>query len=442
MLKVLFSYYEKSFVSRKLEKSSQREIQEELNKIWIGSDPEFTLIKKSNPNNFYNAFQHIKSQADFVIGADGHQSILELRPNASNDIDKFINNVEELVIETSELVDDNDYEILTGGGLFEGESLGGHIHFSGLNSSKEVISLLDQFIGIPLKNCKNGKRARANVNYDLEGQIRLQQYGDEGTILGFEYRTPPSFYADPMLTRATYIVAMQLAKTAKYLRKTRDMITIECPPTHDDYKKLYEYERYKKYIDYFYDFVSKKSDLCKPVFETWGIKEIKLPFTESVEICKTNDKLMNDIIQSTSVKIYRPIFKKIEFYGIAESNAPFSVININSQFIDTNVCMGWLHRWMRDFIGDVSIINYYQNDDFIKDFIKNGILHIGLSIRFREYLLKLEEQKLNFSSEIIKTFLKRLCVYTRIVLKDSNSLDLSQEDEVKEFETIKKISKL
>lgn len=432
-LKVLFSIYKKSFKDFKDSKKSVIEIQKELDNISIGADPEFSVIKKNDDAHFVSAFTIAKSQLEFPIGADGHQSILELRPEWSYDVDTFIKNVENIIFEASELLDSNQYDIITGGGSWDNEPLGGHIHFSNMTPTTELLIMLDSYIGNPLKGCQGGKRPRSNQNYDLPSQQRPKDYGENKDIKGFEYRSCPSFYTDPMLTKGVYIVAYLIAKTYKYCKETKTEFEYDDPISHNDFKRLIDYEKYKECIDYFWEFVSKKKKLTGKVFENWKIDKVKKLI--NVKVLSSDDKLLDQILPA-SVDIYKPVFNKVKFYGIADSNAPVSLVNIDSIYIDTNVNMGWIHRWMRDLIPDVSILNSYQITENIQDFVDNGILHIGLSMPLRESISKLDS---TLKSLFINTFLKRLCVYTRFAIKDQSTLDKDNANEVKEFEKIKLI---
>lgn len=427
-IKILFSFSRKNFEDPAKIKFSLQEIHEELLKIGIGADPEFSIVAKGNTENFVNAHTLIKSQFDFPIGADGHASILEVRPEPSTDVMKFCSNVEDILKETSELLDITQYDLMTGGGAFRGEPLGGHIHFN-IKPNIDLLNMLDDFIGGPIRNCKGGKRAQANSNYDLLGAWRSQPHG-------FEYRTPPSFFINKKFTESVYIIAHLVAKTYKFYQKTQQDFEYNTPISLDDLKKLVDYDKFEDEINYYFNFINSKSNISGYVFENWNITKLKKDQTFNVKIVKSEDKMINDLVKLNSIEVYRPPFNEIKFYGISESTAPFSAINIDSTYIDSNVNLGFLHKWLRDYVRDISITNFIEKDENIQQFIEKGTLSIGLTMKFRTILAGLDERQRN---DLITNFIKKLCVYIRVAIKDNLLLDKENAQEVKEYETIKKL---
>ena len=431
-LRILFSISKKNFSNIENIKISLEEIHKDLEKINIGADPEFSLVSKNNLDQFVNANQIVKSQFDFPIGADGHASILEMRPDHSNNIDEFLCNVEDVLKETSELIDSNIYDLITGGGRFKNEPLGGHIHFSGIKPNGDILKMLDDFIGCPIKSCKGGKRVVANNNYDQLSAFRNQPHG------GFEYRTPPSFLINKKFTESVYIVSFLVVKTYCFYRKIQKDFEYNSPITIDDLKKLIDYDKYENQINYYFNFINSKSNIDGFVFEGWQISKLKQNQTFNVLISKSNDKLLDDLIKIKSINLYRPPFNEIKFYGIADNSAPFSAIHIDSEYIDSNVNVGFLHKWLRDYIRDASIVNFSDRSDNIENFIKNGVLSIGLTLQFRN-LFQQSFVNENDRNKFLIEFIKKLSVYIRLSIKDKSLLDYSNEIELKEFETIKKL---
>ena len=435
LLKIMFNSSKKSFKDYEASKVAIDSILKELDQIKIGTDPEFSVVQKNNKESMVNAFNGLKS-SEFKIGTDGHNSILELRPTASSNLEDFCSELDDIVAETSEIVDEDEYDLLTGGGHFKNESLGGHIHFSNISPSPDFLKMLDTYIGNPLKACAGGKRPEGGDQYGKESDFRNQQY-DEGKIQGFEYRTPPCFWTNEKLTKATYIIAMLLAKTYMIHKRQRKAFEYESTLFMDNYKKLYDYEKWKPYIDYFYDFVSKKTSINGYVFTNWEIKRKKEQKSIIIPITHTNDDLLKDIIPD-SVMVYKPPFRSITFYGLSEKSSSLAAINIDSYFINGNVHTGFLHRWMRDFIKDICIVDRAIKQENVNDFLKNGKLWIGLSMPLRQFAIKMDPE---IRRKFFKSLLKRLSVFIRDSIKNPIMLDENDENEIKEFKKIKELIK-
>jgi len=433
LLKIMFNSSKKSFKDYEASKVSIETILKELEKVKIGTDPEFSVVQKSNKDSMVNAFNVLKA-SEFRIGTDGHNSILELRPTASNDLEVFCKELDDIVAETSEIVDDDEYELLTGGGLFRGEPLGGHIHFSNIAPSPDFLKLLDVYIGNPLKACTGGKRPEGGDQYGKESDFRNQSY-DDGKVQGFEYRTPPCFWTNEKLTKATYIISMLLAKTYLIYKKQRKPFEYETICNIENYKKLHDYEKYKSFIDYFFEFVSKKTSINGYLFANWEIKRKKEKETVLIQIAHTDDQLLGDIIPD-SVNVYKPPFRAVTFYGLSEKSSTLAAVNIDSYFINGNVHTGFLHRWMRDFIRDICIVDRNIKQDNINDFLKNGRLWIGLSMPLRQLTMKMDPE---IRKKFFKSFLKRLSVFIRDSVKNPIMLDENDENEMKEFKKIKEL---
>ncbi len=433
LLCVMFNSSKKSFKDYEATKMSIESIMKDLEKIKMGADPEFSVVHSKNKNTMASAINILKSP-EWKIGCDGHNSILELRPPASNNIDEFLVNIDSILEETSEIVDDEEFDLLTGGGQFRNESLGGHIHISNVNPTPDLLRMLDVFIGNQLRSLPGGKRPEGGSQYDAPSQYRNKSY-DSGLISGFEYRTAPSFWTNEKLTKATYIIAMLVVKTYMLHKKQRKYFDYESELTYNNYKKLVDFDKYKDYIAYFYKFVSEKSPISGYVYEGWDIKKKKEKKTVRVPVKITDDLMLSEIMPEY-IDVYKPPFNSLTVYGLSEKSSSLSAINIDSCYINGNVNTGLVHKWMRDFIRDVCIIDKNLKQSNIDDFVKYGNLWIGLSLPLRQNILKIDE---SFRKKFFKQFVKRLSVFIRDSINDLSMLDKDDKNEMIEYEKIKEL---
>ncbi|MHA1274971.1 MAG: putative amidoligase domain-containing protein [Promethearchaeota archaeon] len=166
--------------------------------IKIGIDAEFECINYKGA--LYTAEELGYDTTTDEIGCDGSGEQLEIRPSASENVDKLINNIRQLLMNFNYESYDNFRLSISGHYL----PLGAHIHF-GIPEKfqfkeiyRKIVQVLDDFIGIPLTRL-NGK---ARGSYSGLGHYRTKPWG-------FEYRTVPSGYLyEPEFAR----IVLKLAK--------------------------------------------------------------------------------------------------------------------------------------------------------------------------------------------------------------------------------------
>lgn len=215
------------------------------NRITIGMDPEFMLINKKDMTTV-RACDHIADpNCKAEVGLDGAMSIGELRPTAACSPKVLVNNIKKLYTKLNKIIKHKDLLVYTGSGKEFENALGGHIHIGGIKPDKNIIGMLDDFIGIPIKSLKNSDRA----SYGRLGSYEEKSYG-------FEYRTPPSFIGNKEFTEGVLSVALCIANT--YRR--RKSFTYNDIPKEEDYYNLEGAEKYKASIDYFIDFTNKPTN--------------------------------------------------------------------------------------------------------------------------------------------------------------------------------------
>jgi len=219
--------------------------------IKIGCDPEFLVLNdfghKQNAKFLTKSFPFNGVSTNGIV-SDHCGRVGELRPGQGTP-QEVTQNIKTMMKWIKE--HHSEYKIIAGGGNGHSESIGGHIHFSGIEFSgyesttrwrnrynrrlrqsssnsqyelhnmdekQRLVYALDFYIGRRLKRVSGGRRG---------GSIHGRQYGRYGDIetksYGFEYRTPPSWLTDPFLTESVLAIAWRIAKMWELKPSTFDM---------------------------------------------------------------------------------------------------------------------------------------------------------------------------------------------------------------------------
>jgi Phage phiEco32-like COOH.NH2 ligase-type 2 len=193
--------------------------------ITVGCDPEFLVISADDINYTENAV-FLNNVGPFgEIGTDHGGTVGELRPRAGSPAN-VTDNIRSMFREMKGKL--GNRKIVAGGGQKFGKSIGGHIHIGGIifshgycsptrqsnrgrvrplqvntaNPEHKLIFMLDYYLGRRLKKVNGG--SRSGGSYGRLSDIETKNHG-------FEYRTPPSWLTDPILTEATLAIAHQIA---------------------------------------------------------------------------------------------------------------------------------------------------------------------------------------------------------------------------------------
>ena len=225
--------------------------------IGIGCDPEFEVW--NHEANSQERFRHGDSSS--TVGVDGDGVTGELRPQWSRDPVKVFQTIDSLMNTVAEHVSTN-CSVVAGEGKFK--STGGHIHISGLGDSPpgDLITALDTFIARPLSDRCNGYRK--NSGYNGLSLWRRQQNR-------FEYRSPASWLAHPVLTKGALVIASVLSNEQK--------LSHTLPSTNNDLLDSAPNAEERSAIEMFYLFLSNLEAQGKfleelDVLRVWGKRKI------------------------------------------------------------------------------------------------------------------------------------------------------------------------
>ena len=166
--------------------------------IRVGADPEFEVKRPDGTVSY--ASTYIRGGLSAQVGTDGASGTGELRPRPGSP-ERVTSNVRALIKKVKDQLPDN-FQIGSGSGTQN--PLGGHIHISGRRQSDILVDKLEKFITEPL-NAKSGTKDTVRRGYNRPKQWRRQPHG-------WEYRSPCSWLAHPIITRGALVIAYILSE--------------------------------------------------------------------------------------------------------------------------------------------------------------------------------------------------------------------------------------
>lgn len=179
----------------------------------LGMDPEFLLLREDR--SMVPASQFLDRQGEagcdsITRGGRRIFPVAELRPSPSAEPRELMAHLMHAFRTASSLITDRSLIWCAGGMPVKGIPLGGHVHFSRVVLSFELLRALDNYLALPVAILEDPRSAGRRPRYGYLGDFRLQPYG------GFEYRTLPSFLVSPMIAKG--VVAMAGLIVSQYRR--------------------------------------------------------------------------------------------------------------------------------------------------------------------------------------------------------------------------------
>ncbi|UFJ42232.1 hypothetical protein LOK74_06975 [Brevibacillus humidisoli] len=203
------------------ERYRQQQIEEEHTRpeVVLGADPEYALRDPSGQIGIASRFLPKRG----MVGCDAarlrdaplsrEHPLVELRPDPSDDPDVLFAHIRHALHKAANMITDRSLEWIAGGMPFPEYPIGGHIHFSGVSFSFQLVRALDTYLTLPLALVEDPGCRERRPRYGFLGDFRLQPYG------GFEYRTPPSWLVTPIVTRGVLSLAKLIAANYRQLRQ-------------------------------------------------------------------------------------------------------------------------------------------------------------------------------------------------------------------------------
>ncbi|MDR6224277.1 putative amidoligase domain-containing protein [Desmospora profundinema] len=236
-----------------------------VDQVMMGADPEFLMRRKNGSlvmaSNYFPRFGQVGCDAIWHGRDRSVKPLVELRPKPSTDPRQVVIRMYKGMITAARRVNEQQVEWLAGALPHPQYPLGGHIHFSGIPLTFQLLRALDLYLALPIMVAEDKNGVRRRPRYGFLGDYRPQFHG------GFEYRTLPSWLVSPTLTRGSMAVAQLIAARYPYLptddwyddklqqayyRGDKKVVRERMEGLWGALKRLGEYERSQKDLDRFY----------------------------------------------------------------------------------------------------------------------------------------------------------------------------------------------
>lgn len=320
----------------------------------LGADPELLLYytsaksrSRQNPVSADTFFRRMRTLQS-IVGTDGCSSTFEIRPPASSDPKELTENVRDcLKLLATRIACIKAYSsssimemfLEAGGGAYG--TIGGHIHFGGEAFKKHrtlanpLGTIMDTLLYYPIRetmyggirgwvssidvpkssggklNCgenrlmeyfaKNGpNKDYEHSEYDIPNSTRPQEWG-------LEYRSLPSFIADPMLTYLVFAISKGIGNLLINSFNDGQTIKLNGTPTQEDYLKVISLDDFRKFCRYTNG--DKRDVFLTDVFTNWGIDVRKHSYFS---------------LDSDSKTLYKPLFSVLDKLKGSKKGSGFS----------------------------------------------------------------------------------------------------------------------
>ncbi|WP_028548525.1 putative amidoligase domain-containing protein [Paenibacillus sp. UNC451MF] len=242
-------------------KELEEETRQPADEVMLGADPEFLLLNPLGKVIFASKFMDKEGPigCDAIVLPNFRKiyPLAELRPEPSKDVRQMIVNLHRTMQMASRSIHDGTLHWVAGGMPVKGFPLGGHIHFSGIRLSNELLRALDNYLALPLVLLEDGTTGGRKPKYGFLGDFRRQRHG------GFEYRVLPSWMISPTVAKGVLALSKLIADHYRqlqarplsepdvqeaYYKGDKSRIRPLIPGLWSDLMKLPDYRKYESYI--------------------------------------------------------------------------------------------------------------------------------------------------------------------------------------------------
>lgn len=188
--------------------------------VVLGADPEF-ILRNRRTGRTVSAARFFPRWG--VVGLDRvcfkRNGVLiyplaEVRPPPSPDPLELVENLRRAIAKAASVVRGRRISFEAGGTALRSFSIGGHIHFSNVRLSTDLLRALDNYLALPVLLLENPVSSRLRrPRYGYLGDWRPQPHG------GFEYRTPGSWVVSPQYAAAVLCLAKAIAQDYPLFRR-------------------------------------------------------------------------------------------------------------------------------------------------------------------------------------------------------------------------------
>jgi hypothetical protein len=229
--------------------------------LQIGMDPEFILFdpKRGKVVPAAKFLNRIGNAGCDSVRIEGRLRfpLAELRPKPAQEPRQLMKHLLGSFRTAYNMISDHSLIWQAGGMPRRGFCLGGHLHFSGVTLTPELLHVLDNYLTLLVFVLEDESSLKRRPRYGFLGDFRIKDYG------GFEYRTLPSFLISPLVTKGVVAISKLIMIHQKELNlrpladeKVYDafyqgnqaVIRNVIPPLIAQMKLLSSYSQYEKYI--------------------------------------------------------------------------------------------------------------------------------------------------------------------------------------------------
>lgn len=193
--------------------------------VVMGADPEFILQQKhTNQLRFASDYFPAEGPVGYdarSIRVDRHWQypIAEIRPRPSAFPSELVAEIRRTLRHANQLAPDRNTLWLAGSCPHPEFPIGGHIHFSRIELTTDLLEALDNYLALPMMLLEDPAAARRRrPRYGFLGDFRRKEHG------GFEYRTLSSWITSVRRARATLSLAKLIV--LEYSRLARRVFAI------------------------------------------------------------------------------------------------------------------------------------------------------------------------------------------------------------------------
>ena len=257
--------------------------------LQIGMDPEFILFdpKRGKVVPAAKFLNRIGNAGCDSVRIEGRLRfpLAELRPEPAQEPRQLMKHLLGSFRTAYNMISDHSLIWQAGGMPRRGFCLGGHLHFSGVTPTPELLHVLDNYLGLPVFVLEDESSLKRRPRYGFLGDFRIKDYG------GFEYRTLPSFLISPLVTKGVVALAKLLMIHHKALshRPLADERVYDAfyqgnqaavkdvlPPIMAQIQSLSSYPKYESYIAPFFKAISSEKtwDEQADIRQNWKLEII------------------------------------------------------------------------------------------------------------------------------------------------------------------------
>ncbi len=201
----------------------------------IGADLEFIMRRPRGrvlyASRYFSRHGRVGHDQQGSRRVRGRYPIVEIRPSPVEDPPELVDGIHKLLRRAARRTPKKRVSWEAGSHPVSGCAIGGHIHFSRVDLTTELLRALDNYLAVPVMMLENPSKARRRrPHYGHLGEFRWKSYG------GFEYRTLSSWIVAPQYALAVVTLAKLIIDN--YPKLQRNIL-----PSVDDVAAFYRCDK-------------------------------------------------------------------------------------------------------------------------------------------------------------------------------------------------------